>query len=100
MRSVVVVLPASTWAMMPMLRISDSGVLRAISAGSCDEKGQARNCAQKGARTSKKRARIRDGYLEAPPQNPAGVRGGGHVMSDMLLSTAAGGRGFMNLAGT
>ena len=24
-------LPASTWAMMPMLRMSDSGVLRAIS---------------------------------------------------------------------
>src|SRR6267154_3593028 len=31
MRSVVVVLPASTWAMMPILRISERGVVRAIS---------------------------------------------------------------------
>src|ERR1700722_6397155 len=31
MRSVVVVLPASTWAMMPILRISERGGVRAIS---------------------------------------------------------------------
>src|ERR1700678_74345 len=31
MRSVVVVLPASTWAMMPILRISERGVVRAIA---------------------------------------------------------------------
>src|SRR5271163_986101 len=31
MRSVVVVLPASTWAMMPILRISERGIVRAIS---------------------------------------------------------------------
>src|SRR6267154_5068789 len=31
MHSVVVVLPASTWAMMPILRISERGVVRAIS---------------------------------------------------------------------
>src|SRR5271170_2529683 len=31
MRSVVVVLPASTWAMMPILRISESGVVRGIA---------------------------------------------------------------------
>src|SRR5262249_17204237 len=31
MRSVVVVLPASTWAMMPILRISASGVVRGIA---------------------------------------------------------------------
>src|ERR1700723_4610337 len=31
MRSVVVVLPASTWAMMPILRISERGVVRGIA---------------------------------------------------------------------
>src|ERR1700759_17118 len=31
MRSVVVVFPASTWAMMPMLRISARGVVRAMA---------------------------------------------------------------------
>src|SRR5580698_7377903 len=35
MRSVVVVLPASTWAMMPILRISESGVVRAIAKIPC-----------------------------------------------------------------
>src|SRR6185312_13441702 len=32
MRSVVVVLPASTWAMMPMLRISERAVVRAMAS--------------------------------------------------------------------
>src|ERR1700722_7146454 len=32
MRSVVVVLPASTWAMMPILRISERAVVRAIAS--------------------------------------------------------------------
>jgi hypothetical protein len=35
MRSVVVGLPASTWAMMPMLRMSARGVVRGMAGSVC-----------------------------------------------------------------
>src|SRR5512147_1174371 len=41
MRSVVVVFPASMWAMMPMLRVRSSGVVRAIPVPVCQHKSGA-----------------------------------------------------------
>src|SRR4051812_25198720 len=40
MRSVSVVLPASTWATMPMLRMRDRGMRRVVMVDSCEHASQ------------------------------------------------------------
>src|SRR5579863_4311969 len=65
MRSVVVVLPASTWARMPIFRISERGVVRGITRF----RKSVVNCAAGGRRQNRAFSHDRRPYVERRPRN-------------------------------
>src|SRR5579863_596513 len=76
MRSVVVVLPASTWAMMPILRISERGVVRGIARfrKKCNELRRGRP-ASKPRILTRQWAVCRDNGLDKDVQSQKGLSG-------------------------